>query len=244
MKAVFFVFALICLAAARNCGTSIGQGCSNGKCCSYWGFCGTGSAYCGSGKTQCACDCNGSKPCVSSSASYAALAVTVTATGQRAKVVSIMQSWVGITKGSSGHQNIINLYNDIRPLPVGFKMNTSLAWCATTVSAAFHKAGLDSIFAPECSCGRMVDDAKKKGIWQENDAYVPKPGDCVLYNWSDTTGSSSDNYSWPDHVGMVEKVSGNQITVIEGNYGGKVARRTISVNQRYIRGYVTPNFSS
>jgi len=43
---------------------------------------------------------------------------------------------------------------------------------------------------------------------------------------------------------MVEKVDGNTITVIEGNMGSPshVGRRTISVNQKNIRGYVTPKF--
>jgi len=97
-----------------------------------------------------------------------------------------MQGWLGIEKSSAGHTNIINIYNDIKPLPKGVKMNTSAAWCAATVSAAFHKANLDSIFPSECSCGRMIDKAKEMGIWQETDTYVPSPGDCILYDWQDS----------------------------------------------------------
>ena len=43
---------------------------------------------------------------------------------------------------------------------------------------------------------------------------------------------------------MVEKVSGNTITVIEGNYSDSVKRRTIKVNGRYIRGYGVPKYGS
>lgn len=43
-------------------------------------------------------------------------------------------------------------------------------------------------------------------------------------------------------MGIVEKVSGTSITVIEGNYSDSVKRRTISVNGRYIRGYGVPKY--
>jgi len=69
VQALIFVVALIALVAAKDCGISIKKSCGAGKCCSYWGYCGTSSAYCGSGKTQCACDCKGSKPCTGSSSS-------------------------------------------------------------------------------------------------------------------------------------------------------------------------------
>ena len=43
----------------------------------------------------------------------------------------------------------------------------------------------------------------------------------------------------------MEKVKDGNITVIEGNKGGgtgKVARRTIKVDGRYIRGFITPHY--
>ena len=42
----------------------------------------------------------------------------------------------------------------------------------------------------------------------------------------------------------VEKVAGNMITVIEGNYHDAVGRRYITVNNRYIRGYDLPDYAS
>lgn len=56
----------VAVAFCANCGLKE-AGCPAGKCCSYWGYCGTTTAYCGSGSHQCACDCNGSKPCVTTS---------------------------------------------------------------------------------------------------------------------------------------------------------------------------------
>ena len=160
----------------------------------------------------------------------------------RNTVVAIMQSWVGKKESDGSHKSIIDTYNKISPLPRGYRVSYTDAWCATCVSAAFHQAGYDAIFPSECGCPDMVEKAKTMGIWIENDAYVPQPGDCILYDWQDS--GAGDNTGVPDHIGMVEKVSGNTITVIEGNYQDSVKRRTIAVNGRYIRGYVCPKFGS
>ena len=63
-----------------------------------------------------------------------------------------------------------------------------------------------------------------------------------MYDWQDS--GSGDNTGAPDHVGIVEKVVGSTITIIEGNKGAAVARRTLAVNGRYIRGYCLPNYAS
>jgi len=161
---------------------------------------------------------------------------------KRQKVINVMRSWIDITDGSSGHKNIINTYNQIKPLPNGFKMDIYNSWCATTVSAAFHKAGLDSIFPSECSCQRMVKKAQTMGIWQENDAYVPSPGDVIVYDFD--SEDEGDSKGWADHVGLVEKVEGDKITLIEGNIGNPshVGRRTIEVDYWATRGFITPKF--
>lgn len=158
-------------------------------------------------------------------------------TYSRSKVVGIMQEWLK----TSPHYEIVDIYNTISPLPVGYRLTYSDAWCAGTVSACFHKAGYDSIFPSECSCPRMIQKAMNMGIWVENDAYIPKAGDCILYDWEDS--GYGDNQGTADHVGMVESVSGNTISVIEGNNNDAVRRRTIAVDSRYIRGYVCPKFS-
>ena len=63
-----------------------------------------------------------------------------------------------------------------------------------------------------------------------------------MYNWDDST-QPNDGYA--DHIGIVEKVSGGQITCIEGNInGGMVARRTIPVGYGYIRGYARPKYAA
>lgn len=160
----------------------------------------------------------------------------------RDTVVNIMKSWIGKSKSNGSHKDIIDIYNSISPRPVGYKVTYSDNWCAATVSAAYHKAGYDSIFPFECSCSRMIEKAKKMGIWVEDDGYIPQPADCLIYDWQDN--GIGDNVGAPDHVGLVEKVTNKQITVIEGNKGNSsvVGRRVIKINGKNIRGYVAPKF--
>lgn len=159
---------------------------------------------------------------------------------KRETVIGILESWLGLKESNGSHKKIIDTYNKISPLPAGYKMKYTDAWCAATVSAAFHEAGLDSIFPSECSCSRMIAKAAKMGIWQENDAFIPQIGDAVLYDWQDS--GVGDNTGAPDHVGLVRKVSGTYLYVIEGNYSDSVKERKLKINGQFIRGFITPRF--
>lgn len=160
----------------------------------------------------------------------------------RKNVANWLVQYIGIKEGSDEHKAILKVFNDSK-LCTRYTMTTSDAWCATAASAAFIACGLSSIFpCVECSCSRMITLAKSAGIWVEDDSYTPGIGDCILYDWQDS--GSGDNTGTPDHVGIVTKVSGSTITVIEGNKSDTVGYRTISVNGKYIRGFITPNFAS
>lgn len=169
----------------------------------------------------------------------------MTETQARQKVVSIMQEWIGLKRSDRSHAPIIDIYNSNTPLPRGYKVTYTDAYCATTTSAAAIKAGYTDIIPVECSCYYLIEAAKQMGIWQENDAYIPKLGDEVLYDWDDGPDyATTDNQGAPEHVGMVEAVSGSTIKVIEGNMsGGIVGRRDLQVNGRYIRGFICPNYA-
>ena len=125
-------------------------------------------------------------------------------------------------------------------------MTYSAYWCAAFASACAIKAfGIDQAkkyFPLSANCGTIVSKAKKMGIWVENDAYIPKAGDWILYDWDDS--GKGDNVGGPDHVGIVESVSRSKIVVIEGNKSKAVGERTLSINGRYIRGFVTPKYSA
>lgn len=159
---------------------------------------------------------------------------------KRSDIVKQAQAWVGLNEYDGSHKKIVDIYNTISPLPVGYKLKYTDAWCAGFVSAVAHYCEATDIIPAECSCPRMITKAQSMGIWVENDAYVPKPGDIIMYDWYDS--GYGDNQGDADHVGVVEKITGNTITVIEGNYSNAVQRRSVLVNGQYIRGYIAPNY--
>lgn len=160
----------------------------------------------------------------------------------RKKVVDIMVGWLGCKESDGSHKKIIDIYNSHKPLARGYKLKYTDSWCAGTVSAVFIKAGLTDIFPLEVGCPKMIEKAKKMKIWVEDDSYVPSIGDAILYDWEDS--GKGDNIGNPDHVGLVVSVSKGAIKVIEGNKHDEVAYRTIQVDGKYIRGFVTPNFKA
>lgn len=160
----------------------------------------------------------------------------------RQKVVNTAIQYYGCKESDGSHKKIIDIYNGHKPLARGYKVQYTDAWCATYVSAIAILCDLTDIMFTECGCGAMIQLYSNAGRWQENDAYVPSPGDIIMYYWNDS--GSGDCTGYPDHVGIVVSVSGNSIKVIEGNKSNAVGYRTISVNERYIRGYCLPNYAS
>lgn len=158
----------------------------------------------------------------------------------RSKVVKQAQAWIGLKESDGSHMKIVNIYNSHKPLARGYKLKSTDSWCAATVSAVSIECGYTKIIPTEVSCPQMIELFKNLGEWQENDAYKPSAGDVIFYDWDDS--GSGDNRGTSDHVGIVEKVSGNTITVIEGNKNNAVGRRTIKVNAKNIRGYGVPKY--
>lgn len=156
------------------------------------------------------------------------------------KVVDQAKAWLGYNEYNGTHKQIIDIYNSHKPLARGYAVKYTDAWCATFVSAVAIKLGYTDIIPTECSCYYMIELFKRLGAWDENDARKPNPGDILFYDWEDS--GAGDNRGGADHVGIVEKVSGNTITIIEGNYSNSVKRRTLSVNGKYIRGYGVPKY--
>lgn len=156
------------------------------------------------------------------------------------KVVEQARAWLGRNEGAGTHKAIIDVYNAHRPLARGYKVKYTDSWCATFVSAVAIKTGCTDIIPLECGCQQQIELFKKIGAWCEDDARVPNVGDIIYYDWDDN--GKSDNIGWSDHVGIVEKVSGNAITIIEGNKNNAVERRVITVNSKGIRGYGVPKY--
>lgn len=160
----------------------------------------------------------------------------------RQNVVSIINGWIGAAKGTPKHLEILSIYNNYKPLARGYKVQVNDAYCATTVSAAYIKAGIAKYVGTECGVGKYIDIAKAKGIWVENDAYIPQIGDACVYDWDDN--GVGDCIGAGDHIGIVTKVVSGSFTVTEGNMsGGKVGTRSMRVNGRYIRGFICPKYA-
>lgn len=160
----------------------------------------------------------------------------------RQAVVDLVTSWHGKNEADGSYKTIIDIYNSFTgDFPRGTKMAYGWAWCACTWSAAVIKLGYTDIMPIEISCYYIIERAKEMGIWQENDGYTPKPGDAVLYDWDDN--GNGDCTGTPEHIGTVISVSGNQFKVEEGNMNNRVGTRTMTVNGRYIRGFITPHYT-
>lgn len=161
----------------------------------------------------------------------------------RQNVANIINAWVGATKGSAKHMEILEIYNGHKPLARGYKMQVKDAYCAATVSAAYIKAGIAEYTGTECGVEKFTVIAKEKGIWVENDANTPKIGDACVYDWDDI--GKGDCTGAGDHIGIVTQAGTSSFVVTEGNMsGGKVGKRTMAINGKYIRGFICPDFAA
>lgn len=158
------------------------------------------------------------------------------------EVIRQARAWLGFKESDGTHKAIIDVYNKHKPLARGYKVKYTDSWCATFVSAVAIKLGYTDIIPTECGCPQMVSKFKELGCWVENENRKPNVGDIIFYDWEDN--GKGDNLGNPNHVGIVEKVSGVIITIIEGNYDNSVKRRTMAVNGKYIRGYGVPKYDT
>lgn len=163
----------------------------------------------------------------------------------RNEVVKLAKSWIGKKESDGSFKFIIDIYNSYKPHPRGYKMTYTASWCATFWSALAIELGYTDIIPIECSCGELIKKAKEMGIWVEDDGYTACFGDAILYDWDDD--GIGDNTGWPDHIGIIEKISngvnsGKTYTVIEGNKNDAVGRRTVKVDGKFIRGFITPRY--
>ena len=155
-------------------------------------------------------------------------------------IVKQAKAWLGKKESNGTHKEIIDIYNAHTPRARGYKVKYTDAWCSTFASAVAIKCGYTAIIPTECGCQKHIELFKSIGCWVEDDSYYPSSGDFIFYDWEDS--GKGDNNGYANHVGIVEEVNGNTITVIEGNYSNSVKRRSIKVNAKYIRGYGIPKY--
>ena len=147
-------------------------------------------------------------------------------------VLNNAKSYLGVTQGSGKHKALIDQYNAVKPLPVGYKMTYTDSWCAAFVTVIGDISGASSQIGRECGVQRFINIFKNKGIWLGR--VKPKAGDIITFDW--------DADGWADHIGFVEKVNGNVVTTIEGNSSKQVARRSYTWGDSQITGYARPKY--
>lgn len=141
------------------------------------------------------------------------------------KFVSGATKWIGTREGDANHKKILSIYNGQTPLPRGYRLRESDAWCAGFVTAVAVETGCGDIFPRECSCWYMEKLAGQMGYII--DRSKTDVGDVVLYDW-EPDGTV-------DHVGIVVQRNGNTLKVVEGNKSNSVGYRTIGIQSKNIR---------
>ena len=158
---------------------------------------------------------------------------------QRDRILSAAAAMVGVRGGSAEHHRLVNDYNSVRPLPVGYAVKNSDDWCDIFTTVIFQREGLSDLIGRECGVERHIHIFKRLGIWNEDGNSTPKAGDIITFNWDQ---NSQQNDGWADHIGIVEKVENGIIHTIEGNSNDEVKRNTYRIGHGNIRGFATPRY--
>ena len=158
----------------------------------------------------------------------------------RQKLVLTAEQHLGRNEADGSHQRIVDQYNRYSPSPRGYTLTYEDNWCAAFGSAAALEAGLSDWIPVECSCEQQILLFDKVGDWEENDCYLPKPGDYIFYVWDEWR--DGDCTAWANHVGIVVDTFGPVIKVIEGNKDDAVGYRYIFLNDITIRGFGLPDY--
>ena len=110
------------------------------------------------------------------------------------------------------------------------------AWCACFVTWCADEAGLieEGKVPRYALCLNGVKWFKNKGRWLDKGT-VPEAGMIIFYDRRAGNGYGQDGRS--DHTGIVEKVEGNYVYTIEGNWGDKVDTRKVRLDDKTIIGY-------
>ena len=159
----------------------------------------------------------------------------------RQRVVDTAQQWYGLQEADDSHHKIIDIYNSHKPLARGYPVQYTDEWCAAFGSAVAIASELTDIIPTECGCERQIELFMERSAWQEDDGYIPLPGDYIFYHWGCLPFRACTH--WSDHVGIVVGTWNGWIKVIEGNKSDAVGYRWLLVNDARIRGYGTPDYA-
>lgn len=109
--------------------------------------------------------------------------------------------------------------------------NNDSAWCAAFTSWLWKEAGYDVSWTDYDYVPAVWNDAGAMGLQRDSTAQA-QPGDLIVFDW--------EGDGTPDHIGMVESVSGGTIHTIEGNSSDRVQRLRYGMNSGDIVGVIKP----
>ena len=159
----------------------------------------------------------------------------------RLEAVHTAETYLGCREADGSCHKIIDAYNAHEPLAQNYTVQYTDSWCAAFVSAVSIQCGLTEILPTECGCERLIGLFQELGRWQEDDNYVPLPGDVIFYDWDEKR--PGDCTGWADHVGIVVGTKWPFVKVIEGNRNDAVAYRVVPIGELHIRGYGLPDYA-
>lgn len=107
-------------------------------------------------------------------------------------------------------------------------------WCSSFATAMWRRAGVDIPILPFTGDVYRWGQRNGKAYGNGNLSRNVRPGDVLLFG----TGPESPQTS--KHIGIVEKVDGNTVTLIEGNSGDAVRRNTHQLSSTTFYGGVHP----
>jgi cell wall-associated NlpC family hydrolase len=137
--------------------------------------------------------------------------------GTQEKVKDIARSQLGYHEGP-GNSN---------------KYGPAAPWCSSFATWVWRKAGVNIPITP--FTGNVYRWGQQHHLaYDSHHLNQAKPGDVLLFG----TGPQSPSTS--THIGIVESVHGNQVTLIEGNSGDQVRRVTHTLSSSTFYGGVHP----
>jgi uncharacterized protein YukE len=140
-----------------------------------------------------------------------------THSGTADKIKTVARSQLGYHEGP-GNQN---------------KYGPAESWCALFATWVWRKSGVD---IPSLAfTGAVYDWGRAHHLaYDAHHLNQARPGDVLLF------GSGPQNTSTSTHIGIVESVHGNQVTLIEGNSSDRVQRVTHTLSSSTFYGGVHP----
>lgn len=140
-----------------------------------------------------------------------------TRSGVRNKIKKVARSQLGYHEGP-GNSN---------------KYGPAAAWCSSFATWVWRKSGVDIPILP--FSGDVYTWGQHRGLAYNSDHLgQARPGDVLLF------GTGPQNTGTSTHIGIVESVHGNTVTLIEGNSSDRVQRVTHTLSAATFYGGVHP----